>query len=64
MNKIYNQWKHCIPDNQPFRMSAKVWSGKNKTLKYKYVTFTKPEQFRAWLKNNQAHLYEIVAVGI
>lgn len=65
ISRIYQNWAHCIPvDGSSFRVSAKLWTGKNKTLKYRYITFTKPEQFKAWLKMNQSKLYEIVTVGI
>jgi hypothetical protein len=60
---LWKQWKDLLPDG-PFRMSIRMWYGKNETMKYRYVNFTKPEQFRNWLLANEAKVYSIVNLEV
>jgi hypothetical protein len=57
MNSCYEEWKKRIPIGKPFRVSACLVNGK-----YVYQNFTKPQQFRNWLKHNYWKIHTIVGI--
>jgi hypothetical protein len=61
--KWLKQWQPFIEDGKPFRASVKMWKGKQGRLGYKYINFSRIEQFKTWLTQNESRIYDVVNVA-